>query len=73
VISIIDYGMGNLRSVRNAFAYLGVPSRLIRTPEEVLASERLLVPGVGSFREAMQNLASLQLVEPRHAAPRRGG
>lgn len=72
MISIIDYGMGNLRSVRNAFAYLGVPSRLIRTPEEVLASERLLVPGVGSFREAMQNLASLQLVEPVREMARRG-
>ena len=72
MISIIDYGMGNLRSVRNAFAYLGVPSRLIQTPEEVLASDRLLVPGVGSFREAMQNLASLRLVEPVREMARRG-
>lgn len=56
MISIIDYGMGNLRSVEKAFSQAGVPVRLITQPEDVIAAEKLVLPGVGAFGDAMKNL-----------------
>jgi glutamine amidotransferase len=56
MISIIDYGMGNIRSIENALAFIGMPYRLIRERNEVRESERLILPGVGSFKSAMSNL-----------------
>lgn len=56
MISIIDYGMGNLRSVEKAFAQAGASVKLISTPEEVAAAEKLVLPGVGAFGDAMKNL-----------------
>jgi hypothetical protein len=55
-IGIIDYGMGNLRSVLNALAEIGQEAELIATPETVAACGRIIVPGVGAFQEAMANL-----------------
>lgn len=55
-IGIIDYGMGNLRSVLNALAEIGQEAELISAPEAVAACDRIIVPGVGAFREAMENL-----------------
>lgn len=56
MISIVDYGMGNLRSIQNALTYIGVDSRITGSPDEILKSEKLILPGVGSFRVAMENL-----------------
>ena len=56
MISIIDYGAGNLQSVQNALQFIGAPCRLIETPEQLLGSEKVLLPGVGSFGDAMQKL-----------------
>ena len=72
MVSVIDYGMGNLRSVRNALNYLGIENRFISEPADVSNSPRLIVPGVGSFMHAMTNLASLGLVDPIRAAGARG-
>jgi glutamine amidotransferase len=72
MVSIIDYGMGNLRSVRNALNYLGVESRFISDPADVLTSARLILPGVGSFRQAVTNLDGLGLVEPIRSAGAQG-
>jgi glutamine amidotransferase len=72
VVSVIDYGMGNLRSVRNALNYLGVESRFISEPADLLNSPRLILPGVGSFMQAMTNLANLGLVEPIRTAGGQG-
>jgi imidazole glycerol-phosphate synthase subunit HisH len=55
-VAVIDYGMGNLRSVVNALDFIGARHRLVRTPAEVRAEERLILPGVGSFHRAMENL-----------------
>ena len=63
MISIIDYGMGNLRSVQNALDYLGHRSRLIHDAGEIIDSKKLILPGVGSFREAMGNLARLGIID----------
>lgn len=61
MISIVNYGVGNLKSLQNAFRFLGVESRLITTPDEVLHAHKLILPGVGAFGFAMQNIEKLAL------------
>ena len=56
MITIIDYGIGNLGSVLNMLKKLGVPAKITSIPEEILKSEKLLLPGVGSFDTAMTRL-----------------
>jgi glutamine amidotransferase len=60
-IAIIDYGMGNLWSVANAFRYVGAECYLADSPEQVLKAETLVLPGVGSFAQAMTRLKSAGL------------
>jgi len=67
MISFIDYGAGNVRSLRNAIDKLGYALTDIRRPEDILKAERLIFPGVGSFGAAMQRLHSLGYVEPLKA------
>lgn len=64
MISIIDYGAGNLRSVQNTLAELGASYKLIDTPEAVRAADRLMLPGVGHFGQLMQSLDALRLRQP---------
>lgn len=56
MIAIIDYGMGNLASVQNAFAKLGWKSFTTSDPDEIAEAERVVLPGVGAFADAMKNL-----------------
>lgn len=56
MIAVIDYGMGNLHSVCNALEYLGVPGKITRDPADLQAADRLILPGVGAFPDAMQAL-----------------
>jgi glutamine amidotransferase len=56
MIGIIDYGLGNLASVRNAFEHLGHQARLCATPDEAVVCDRLVLPGVGSFRAGARAL-----------------
>ena len=56
MIGIIDYGAGNLRSVRNAFEHLGYAADVCRQPERAHEFDRLVLPGVGSFRSGMEAL-----------------
>jgi glutamine amidotransferase len=56
MIAIVDYGVGNLKSVQNALKILGIPS-IISSDSEVIAKSRsIIVPGVGAFPDAMKNL-----------------
>lgn len=64
MISIIDYGAGNLRSVQNTLAELGASYKLIDTPEAVRAADKLVLPGVGHFGQLMMSLDALQLRQP---------
>lgn len=64
MISLLDYGAGNVRSVRNAIVRLGFRLNEIRRPEDILAAERLIFPGVGAFGAAMERLHALGYVEP---------
>jgi glutamine amidotransferase len=56
VISVIDYGMGNLKSLCNALDYLGLHTTLAKKPEDLAHAERIICPGVGSFNAAVSNL-----------------
>lgn len=56
MIGIIDYGMGNLRSVQKAFEHLGVPAVICTTPEQLLQQDAAVLPGVGAFRDAIAEL-----------------
>jgi len=56
MIAIVDYGMGNLKSVAKAFEHLGAPARIVTKPKELARAEKVVVPGVGAFKPAMQNL-----------------
>jgi imidazole glycerol-phosphate synthase subunit HisH len=64
VIGIIDYGMGNLRSVYNAFRSLDANVVLVNDAKQFAKVSHLVLPGVGSFAKAMENLEQLGLVEP---------
>ena len=56
MISIIDYEMGNLRSVQKAFEYLGFQASFVNTPEQIERADKLVLPGVGAFKDAMRQL-----------------
>lgn len=64
MIALVDYGMGNLRSVEKALARVGADVRIVSAPEDVRAAQALVVPGVGAFGDCMRNLVRLDLVEP---------
>ena len=64
MIVIVDYGMGNLRSVQKALERVGGEARVSDRAEDVARAERLVVPGVGAFGDAMRALGERGLVEP---------
>lgn len=63
MIAIINYFMGNLQSVANILEYLKAPCQITNRPEDIRGAEKLILPGVGAFNEAMKNLEQLKLVE----------
>ncbi|MDQ5807727.1 MAG: imidazole glycerol phosphate synthase subunit HisH [Actinomycetota bacterium] len=63
MIAIVDYGMGNRRSVEKAFEHVGADARLTADRSEVEAAAGIVVPGVGAFPEAMRRLRALGLDE----------
>lgn len=64
MVTIIDYGSGNLRSVQKALARVGVEARISDDPNVVAESSRLVLPGVGAFGDAIRALRGRGLVEP---------
>ena len=56
MISILDYRMGNLRSVQKAFEHAGAAARIITTADQVRQADKLVLPGVGAFADAMNHL-----------------
>lgn len=61
--AIIDYGAGNLFSVKNALDYLGIENKVTQKAEDLRAADRLILPGVGAFPDAMRMLHESGLVE----------
>ena len=64
VIGIVDYGMGNLRSVYNAFISLGADTKIIQSAPEMDNVSHLVIPGVGAFAKAIENLRVKKLEGP---------
>ncbi len=64
MITIIDYEMGNLRSVEKAFEKLGYAARVSSNPEDLLTTDKIVLPGVGAFRDCINNLRAGGFVEP---------
>lgn len=67
-VLVIDYGMGNILSVLSALRYLGATPEVSSDPEAVAGAHRLVLPGVGSFRRAMESLRASGLDQAIHQA-----
>ena len=62
MIAIIDYDAGNIKSVEKAFQFLGQDTILSRDRDEILSADKVVLPGVGSFGDAMKKLKEYNLV-----------
>jgi glutamine amidotransferase len=62
-VAVVDYGMGNRRSVEKALEHVGARARITSDPADLRAADGLVVPGVGAFPKAMENLRELGLDE----------
>jgi len=63
-IAIVDYGIGNLRSVQKAFESVGASAQLCTDPDRIKAADKVVLPGVGAFKDCVDNLKSSGLVGP---------
>jgi len=63
-VTLLDYGAGNVRSVRNAIRHLGYTVKDVQSPEDILSAEKLIFPGVGSFGLVMNRIQEKGYVEP---------
>jgi glutamine amidotransferase len=70
MIAITDYGMGNLRSVQKALESLGARSEITSDPDKISSADKVILPGVGAFKDAMDELAQRELIEPIKASAR---
>ena len=61
MIVIIDYGMGNLKSVKNALNFLGLESKISSDLKDIQSADALILPGVGAFPDAMDTIEKLSL------------
>ena len=61
---IVDYGLGNLGSVSRGFARAGIDTKISRDLDEIKNADSLILPGVGAFRDAINALNNLELVDP---------
>jgi len=73
IIGIVDYGCGNLKSLENALEALGLASRRLSAPGDILAVDRLILPGVGHFGHAGNELDGRGLAGPLKARAAQGG
>lgn len=64
MIAVIDYGMGNLRSVQKGFERVGLDAIVTDDPKVIDDAHRIVLPGVGAFRDCMTNLENRGLIEP---------
>jgi len=64
MIAIVDYNMGNLASVKNAFTKLGEETIVVSDPKKFKEYDKLILPGVGAFGDAMEHLRERNMIEP---------
>ncbi len=72
MIAVVDYGMGNLRSVQKALEKAGADARIVQTPAELAKADKIVLPGVGAFRDAIARIREAGLDKPLIAAARGG-
>ncbi len=72
MVTLVDYGMGNLRSVAKAFEVCGSRVRITSDPKDILAAEKIVLPGVGAFGAAISELKKRKLVRPIREAIEKG-
>ena len=63
-IIIVDYGMGNLRNVQKGFEQVGFEAKVTRNKKEIAKASAIVLPGVGAFKDCMENLERYGLIEP---------
>jgi imidazole glycerol-phosphate synthase subunit HisH len=68
MIAIVDYGMGNVQSVHNAFSMIGEDAEITADASHIVEASHVVLPGVGAFGDAMANLRERQLIEPLRVA-----
>jgi glutamine amidotransferase len=68
VITIVDYGVGNIGALVNMFDYLGIEAEPSGDARTIAGAERLVLPGIGAFDKAMRTLRERRLVEPLNGA-----
>lgn len=71
-IAIIDYGMGNLKSVYKAFLSLGLEATVTSNPKEILSADKVVLPGVGAFKDAMTELTRSGLTDAVYETVEKG-
>lgn len=64
MIAVVDYGMGNLRSVHKALETIGCNAQVTRNPQQILDARSIVLPGVGAFKDCIRNLKRFNLIEP---------
>jgi glutamine amidotransferase len=72
MITIIDYGTGNLRSVQKAFEHVGARTQITQKAKDIMRAKKIVLPGVGAIAPAMEKLRSLGLIDPIKTAIRDG-
>lgn len=72
MIAIVDYGMGNLRSVQKGLERVGASAEIAQSPDALARASKLVLPGVGAFRDAMAHLREQDLIEPLVEAAQSG-
>ena len=72
MIAIIDYDAGNLKSVEKALQHLGQECRITRDVEEIATADKVILPGVGAFQDAMEKLEKYQLVDVIREVAKKG-
>jgi imidazole glycerol-phosphate synthase subunit HisH len=63
-VTVVDYGVGNLLSVRGALEHCGATINFCSEPDKIRSSDRLLLPGVGAFSDAMDDMENASLIDP---------
>ena len=66
MITVVDYGLGNLGSIQNMFKYIGVKARIESDVDKIKSASKILLPGVGSFHTAMEKINKNGLKEALH-------
>jgi len=72
MIAIIDYGAGNIKSIKNALDYLGAKSKITDKAKDILEADKVVFPGVGSFGDVMATLKKKKLIMPIETAIKKG-